>query len=624
MPLPEISASLFSWLLLGPVIAIGFFATGHLCFQRLPSPLPWVSAFIGSALLLFCAVLLFDLLAVPITLITLITLLGGACLVGWRTRNRALVAPARLTWDRWRPTRHDWWWLLPCIFAIGSVLLRGIFQPLAGFDNFFRWDYLAHLMHFQQSLAHYPPVTAGDFRFYSWCDGIPPLVPIVNLWIYLGTGSTSGTLIVGRLFVELALTYGLVWHLARSLWGELGARVAVLALSGCTIFLWSIGMEQETGLSGVCLLAVAAFGIAYQRSPAIGTAVWTTLAAALAALTRDYNLIYIPVAGLILLLARAPRRHLLPALTVALLAVAPWYARNWLITGNPLFPHDLGGLFPTNFIHHELMQSIRNYWSLDSSHARYATLWSGLAVGLGPLLLLSLPGWRFGRTDVMIIALAGLTNAALWLASMASTAGGWIYALRVLGTGLPLLAVMTGWWGQHLRGKLPWLFAALLLPFCADAARRSWVFTWSPFTAPWPYDWQGWSDVHHYIKVSRGSPVWSVLANAAQDEKIIVDSSNYFVLGGRAGGTMVSLFSPEAETLTGSNPAHGLDEIVGLLRAQGVRYVILTDDNWLNREFLLGRPRLRQLFQAPSTYEAEGMKIYDLAKLHAQPVPDTQ
>jgi hypothetical protein len=112
------------------------------------------------------------------------------------------------------------------------------------------------------------------------------------------------------------------------------------------------------------------------------------------------------------------------------------------------------------------------------------------------------------------------------------------------------------------------------------------------------------------------------LASAANDEKIIVDSSNYFVLGSRAGGTMVPLFSPEANVLTANAHGKGMVEIITGLHEQGVRYVILTDDRWLNREFLLGRPGLRLLFNARPTYEAEGMKIYDIAQFFEQLVTD--
>lgn len=612
---PDASAPFFSWLLLGPIIGFGFFFTGYLTFRGLASPLPWLTAFIGSLLLLFFAVLALDLTGVPISMGSLGGILIIVGLASWWLGGKKPLSTSSATGRKPRLVWREIWWALPVGLATGSVLLRGLIQPLAGFDNFFRWDYLALVLQAQGSLAHYPPVTAADFRVYPWCDGIPPTIPLANLWIYLGAHSTYGGLIVGRLLVELGLTFALVWHLARSLWGGIGARVAVLVLSSCTIFLWSISMEQETGFSGISLLGIAALCFAYHRTPALHTAIWAGLTAAFGALTRDYNLLFIPVTGLALGLAGASRRHLLAALTTAAGAVGPWYLRNWIITGNPLFPHALGGLWPTNPVHHDLILEVQNYWSLWSSHVNYRTLWQGLGVGIGMLGLIALPGLRVSPARSGIIGLLLVVNVGLWLASLSSTAGGWIYAMRVLGAGAPLLAVAAGWWGPRLRGRMCWWFALGLLPFCADAARRSWVFVWAPFTPAWPYTWASWSDVNHYVKVSRRSPAWPALSNTAAGGHIIVDSPNYFVLGRRAGGIMVPLFSPEAALLTTQSPPTDLIGTVRALQQQGVRYVILTDDKRHNRKFLHAMPNLHQLLLTPPTYEIEGMSIYDLAKL---------
>ncbi|MFI5357616.1 MAG: glycosyltransferase family 39 protein, partial [Opitutales bacterium] len=294
IPSPETSTPWLAGLLLGPIVLSGFLFSGHLAFRGLKSPLPWATAAIGSLLLLFLGGLGLDLLGVPLTARTLGAWLGLTSLAGWWLGGRGPIASRRLNWT-W-PSWREAWWVLPCIVAFGSILAFGLCDPLSGFDNFFRWNYLALVMQHQGSLAHYPPASAADFRVYPWCDGIPPLVPIANLWIYLGTHSTSGALIVGRLVVELGLTLGLVWHLARQLWGPTGARVAVLVLSTSSLFGWSMGMEQETGLSGVAALALAALILAYREAPSLSTAIWIGLTAAVSALCRDYNLVFIPAA----------------------------------------------------------------------------------------------------------------------------------------------------------------------------------------------------------------------------------------------------------------------------------------------------------------------------------------
>lgn len=608
---PDIAAPLVSWLLLAPIVIAGFFVVGHLTFRRLASPLPWLTASIGSLLVLFFGVQILDLVRVPITFASLGGTLGLASIIGALLGGRRSILgwpiPRPRTW--WR----EWWWLASVGIAVGSVLVRGVLQPLAGFDNFFRWDYLAQLMHAQGSLAHYPPVTAADFRVYPWCDGIPPLIPVCNLWIYLGTGSTYGGLIVGRVAVELALTLGLVWHLARAWWGGSGARIAVLALATSSVFLWSAGMEQETGLSGVTLLAITALVLAYHQRSSSSTAIWVGLTAGLSALCRDYNLLFVPMALLALGLAKATRRDLLLALGAATLTALPWYLRNAWLTANPLFPQDLGGLFPSNFVYVETMRAIRDHWALTSPHAQYRMLGLALVIGLGMLSALAIPGLCSTQVKPRTLHILLLANVALWIASISSTAGGWVYSLRVLGTGLPLLAVAAGWWGARLQGRTLRLAALGLVPFCLDAARRSWIFAWLPFAQPWPYTWTPWTEVHRYISASRHSTVWPSLAEAAGPGAIVVDSPNYFVLGGRAGGIMISLFSPEAAVLTATPPDKDLSALVRALQRQGIRFVILTDDGSHNRNFLLAQRGLRLLFDAKPTLETEGMRIYDLA-----------
>lgn len=619
MPTPDLIAPWFTWLLLPVVLLAGFFLPGYFALQRLGCPLPWAGAFVGSILLQFHCVLFFHVLGLPINQVTLGSSLAVLGLAGWwLAGKRAMPQPIRpVLAFAWR----DLAWLIPVIAAGASVLARTLIEPLSGWDNVFRWNHLALLIHAQESLNAYPPVSAGDFRIYPWCDGIPPALAISNLWIYLGTGSTYGGLIAGRVFVEFTLTYGLVWHIAGKLWGPAGSRFAVATLATSSLFMWSLANSQETGLTGVALLAMTAFAVHYRETPRLDTAIWLMLSAALAALTRDYNLLFLPVAVLVLLMARAPRAHWLSASVVAALLVCPWYIRNAWLTGNPLYAEDLGGLLPTNPYHGEFTRTVRDYWALWGTADNHWRLLRNVLQSSGWVVLLGGLGLVRRKHPTLALPLIASTAMLLWLASVSSTAGGWGYSLRVLGPALPLFAVCAGSLSIRLKPKSLQLIALALVPFSLHAARIAWTIP-SQFNQPiWPYTWQSYREITTMIKQLSYPQVWTVLAHAAAGEGIIVDHPMNVVLGGQAGGLMISLPSPEASVLIQNTGKTDFTTVRRTLRAQHIRFLVLSIDTPMNARLLKAWPAIRAIRETAPTVQIGGMLIYDLAVSDDEPPP---
>lgn len=610
------SVSVWAWLLLSPVLITGFFLPGYLLFQRLRTPLPWLTSFIGSGLILFQGVLILELTPLRLSLFSLSLFLGLMGLIGWRLRPSPLP---KFSWPQgnWRGIAREWWWGIPVTLSILSVLLHAYFEPLAGFDNFFRWNYLAQLMEAQGSLAHYPPMTALDFRFYPWCDGIPPLVPILNLWIYLGTGSSAGVLIVGRLLVELALTLALIWHVSNKLWGATGARISLLAVSTSTLFLWSLSIQQETGVSGIAYLALCALLLDYRNAPNSSTAIWLGLTAGFGALCRDYNLILIPVTLIGVYLAKASKRDLLLTTVAAVLVTLPWYLRNFWITGNPLFPHDLGGLFPTNLVHHDYMQAIRDTYSYANTNLPQVLL-QGFFISAGALFLLSLPGLFTRQFGSHVIVALVLVSLSLCLLAVPSTAGGPYYALRILGPALPLLAIASGRLAQWQSPRRLAILGLALLPLSADAARRSWIFPWFPTASPWNYTWNTWRQIDQFIRDSRNDPLWAQLKKVAQGESVVILHPSQQVLLFLAGGNPIPLFSPEIEALTHSGNEQIFSEAIETLRRKRVRFVILTDDGLQNTRYFRSKPVSRELLSMEPALRKNSLLIYDLVLIQRQ------
>lgn len=617
LPVADPSAPLTAWLLLPPATALGFFLAGRAAFSGLASPLPWATAYVGSLLLVFFASLGLDTTGIPISPPSLILAVMTLALVGWFAAGRPSLLPrfkptaiSRLHLFNWRETL----WLVPCAAAFGAILLHALAEPLSGWDTTFRWNYLALLVDARGSLAHYPPVTAEDFRLYPWVDGIPPLIPLLNLWIYSTTGSTAGVLTIGRLAVELGLTLALVWRLSRQLWGPPGARASLFLLATSTIFAWSLAIGQETGTTGVLLILLANLFHAYHRAPATATAVWIGLTAAATALCRDYNLLFIPV-GLALLAFRASRRDLFAATLAAALVACPWYVRNAWLTGNPLYPHALGGLLPTNARYADCMTVARAATSPFLHADALPSLLRTLLVGSGLLALASLPGWL--RRDFRWIAPLALaiTGVVLWALSATATGGGWNYSLRVLGIVAPLLAVAAGWWGGKLRGAGVLVAGLVLSLVMADTARRARLMFYNPLIAPWPYEWKTSDIYHRSIKGVETQPAFGALVAAAQGEAIIVDLPGYFIYFGRLGGNIISQFSPEAAPLFTAPPSTPLTETLRTLRQAGVRFVFLAQTADGKMDWINATPSLAQLWATPPHINAGIARVYDLALL---------
>jgi hypothetical protein len=614
---PADSAPWWGWLLLAPATLAGLWLPGRLALARLPSPERFATDVLGSLLLLFFAVLACDTLRIPISLasLSLWLALGVVTIRALSPRNSVPdsgPAVPRAPWSA-RGLFREAWWALPCFVAFGSVLVRGVVDPLAGWDNVWRWNHLALLMRDTGSLAAYPPVSAADFRLYPWCDGIPPLVPVANLWIYLATGSTCGGLIVARLALELGLTGFLVWRLAAGWWGPLGARLALLVLAGSALFLGSVALAQETGLTGVFLLIMVAAAFAYQREPLRANAVWLALAAAGCALCRDYNLLFAPLALGLLLFLRAPRTHLVAAAAVLLLVAGPWYLRNALRTGNPLFAHDLGGWLPTNPFHAFFMAGIRAEFNWSSQLLNLPLFAPAFMLCAAPSFLWAAPAFLRRDRRLVIVLGPALATTLLWVLSVGSTAGGLLYSLRVLGPALPLLAVLAGAWANR-PSKLRTALVAALTLLALDAGRRQWLLLNEPLSPPLRLDLAGWQKTDDLNRRYGREALWSALAASGAGDAILVDHPFFVVVGGRLEAPVVPLFSPQADPLTQAAPNTSREEIADGLRRRGVRFVVLDLYSCPGAAAYARHPGLARLLSVAPAGTFDGLVVYDLLR----------
>jgi hypothetical protein len=423
------------------------FAIGRML--RLSAPLSVAIPF--SAALLSVAVLACDAVGGPIGIIPVGSMLIAGGIIA------AVVTSLCSTADS-LPVQLD---PLPCLEPLPAVLwaaaAAGVMAtmvaiagrltvfPLTGFDTCWRWENLARLLLMHESLAFYPPRTSADFAIYPYVDGIPPLVASTYWWLYACLGRPAPGLTTPLVLAQFVIVGALVWQAARELWGREGGFVAVWCLFMTPLFVDAVAIGQETGWTAIAVAGQVAYGLEARRTGRRGAAIAAGLFAGLACLARDYGPA-LAIGGLLLLAAAAQSRRLLPwFMATAALVGGPWYIRNWLLTGNPLYsnPGSLG--LPVNPVHAAIIHHYTTILGFTNfGTAKWLRL-AGILAG-GGIVPLVMGTAGFGRSlrALWPLLVTALVVAALWAWSVGHTAGGLRYSVRVLAPAWVLLAIAAG------------------------------------------------------------------------------------------------------------------------------------------------------------------------------------
>src|SRR5262249_5713999 len=120
--------------------------------------------------------------------------------------------------------------------------------------------------------------------------------------------------------------------------------LAAAMLAACPLYFRSVVLGQETGLTALSIAATV-FLITSARSRDDKAAMMLAgLAAGLCALSREYGWIAVPAGAIALFWRRHPLEQIFLFVGVAALTGGPWYARNWILTGNPFYPLSFANL----------------------------------------------------------------------------------------------------------------------------------------------------------------------------------------------------------------------------------------------------------------------------------------
>ncbi len=596
------------------VAPAAFLLPGWLIARRLGSPAPLLTAFLTSAALWFYLVLACDTFGIRLG--------PGPLFGGWAILcagavwwSRRVVSPFGLgTLRAFRPVGLDWLWLAVALMGLASIGARAVVDPLSGWDNGFRWDYLARAFLAKGNLHFYPPVKAADFEVYAWCDGIPPLVPLLNVWLYLVTGTTRAVVTAVRVVAEALLIGRCVYGLGCELWGRRGGWSAVGMLGASALLLWGVTMGQEAGLLTLALVAMVWLLERHRRDSQTGTVAWAAVAAGVGALSREYGLA-IPLLGFLVLAIRRVRKQDLAVFAlVATLIGAPWYLRNWIHTGNPIYPLAPAGIFPTNPVYTEMMKCVANVRAFTSHGVNVGVLMMTLAVVTGVLAAAGVVGiWRAKRTAAVPLA-AILTITGLWLWSVPFTAGGLNYSLRVLTPAVALLAALAGWVGTLPSQTWRALGLAAAALFAADAARRSWFLPIYPRVPAWPWTFEPWRLVRNDIRKIKTDPLWNRLIEKAHGGLIAVDSPAAHAELAERGARTAMLFSPIFAPCFDDRTS--FNDKLNALRDSGVRLFVLSVGDRIVRPMYDAHPFFRRLIHdhRPSI-EFYGATVFDLTQI---------
>jgi len=552
-------------------------APGWLVARTLSLPQPWLAGFIASALTLFTLVLGLDALGVSLSRGAVfgawLPVTAGAAWCWLHRRPGSATAPlerARFAW------REDGLLLLPLIPALAVVVYRATAQPLFGVDTVFRWNYLAEQIFVRGTLGFYPPATAAAYEIYAWPDGIAPLVSTLYFWLYRLAGDTrmglTAPLVIGQFVLIVAATYAL----GRRLFSARAGAFAAVALAASPLALWATAMGQETGLTAISLAALLLYLPRSRSEESSAPIVAAALAAGCGALAREYGLVA-PVLGIALCLTRSlsPRATGL-FVAVALVVTVPWYGRNGSMTGNPLFNLAVGGAFPVNEVH---------AWLNESYHVEFG--WANLppeagrlilANGLAPILA-TLAGtvvhFQAGRSLLAAIAVF----VAVWAASVAYTAAGFMYSLRVLNPALVPAAVLGGAvlarWIPARRHLVGVVFGLTLV--ATDASLRALTLPANVYRLP-SSSWLGYGrGLHEY----HARPIYAEIGRVAGSGRILVLGPHALLT--KHGARALPLWSPEVRFLYDSALTPKM--IAGRLQAANIGFVLL-NTGAVNERFL--------------------------------------
>jgi len=436
------------------VAFLGLILPGYFSARLLRLPFGWTAAFPFSALLLTLFVILFTIAGIPLRFGNMMLMLlcwSVFCLLLPRFRKAVppVVAPETAALPSSRLERFS---LGFAALVLIATAFRSVLYPLSGFDTFIRWEALARLMLQHESLGFYPPVSAADFAIYLIPDGIPPLVATVYWWFYAALGKPLMEVTAIPVTLQLLSAMSLTFFAASGLSGSRAAYFSLLAFASSSLLINAFAIGQETGYTSLAVVGQFCFARLAVRRPNAGAVIAAAMFATLGALSRDYGPALALTGFVTLAWHQETRRYLRLFCVITVMLSAPWYLRNWTITGNPLYPRPMLGLFPANDIYEAPQRILAESFSFYRYSWRQWLGFLGVLAGGAPLAILfgipcAVRRWRESAPLLVVSVLL----VVFWLLSMGVTGdAGALYSMLLITPVFVSLAIFAGVAGSDL------------------------------------------------------------------------------------------------------------------------------------------------------------------------------
>ena len=467
-------------------------------------------------------------------------------------------------------------------------------------------------------LASAPP-TSGDALAYhlnapklwlaagrmtdTWWDFLSMQPFAVEMHFSYAQALSGGraAMIVGAGFAVFSVVC--LWGLVRELAGERAAWIAAALWTLQGMFVW----EATGGFVELMLAALVALAawhlVVLARGGQLGHAAWAGLAAGLAASCKVHALalvVLLVAGGALIGLRRAGGSVAGAAVVVALMGAAacvalPWYVKNWVVTGNPVYPlfsGTLGGRYwePVTqraFAEANGIYGVHGIWRFPFfpleflvDHGRFERGWSFSA---GIFALAPAGFWLLRRASWARLLAAGfLVYALAWFEEMNQITR---YLLPVLPFATVLAAAgAVALWERRgpWRPALAAVAVGTAVPFAAIAGLSTWrLLPGALGTTPpgvFVQRLTGTYDAFRWID-----------ANVKGPGRILVGDRNLYWLDRPYTRFSIPLFLDDYPTAT----------LVARMRAQDVRWLAFFD-GVLPRGLEPLRPQLDELARLPA------------------------
>jgi hypothetical protein len=224
--------------------------------------------------------------------------------------------------------RTDGWakLMVACIVLAAVLSLAGALAPPFEYDE---------LEYHLGVLADYQRAGRIVFLPHNFYSNLPQLTEMLYLLATTMTSDVAAKLLHWLFGLLGALA---VFGVARRLWSR-AVGLTAAALFYCTPFVQDLGQTGRIDLA-TAFFATLAFGaLVIWSQEEDRNLIWLSALCAGAAVATKWTAIPVVLLPLAVLLAFRRKFQLLPVFgLLAMAVVAPWLVKNWLLTGNPMYP----------------------------------------------------------------------------------------------------------------------------------------------------------------------------------------------------------------------------------------------------------------------------------------------